>query len=202
MPNPASESVTPPFTAFRFEVVLNLDAPPAGITNPVCSAAFAECDGLEMTMEPRTYAQGGDNARQVHLPAPVTYGRLTLRRGMTSTLHLWQWMAYAAQPGHNPLAQGQITQLTADGEPALVYVIQDCLPVRMRGPALNAQNGQVAVEELGLVYGALAVRLPGEAGAGVGLSVGVSVSAGIGVSGGPGLSASASFSAGASFGIG
>jgi phage tail-like protein len=192
MPNPALESVTPPFTTFRFEVTLNLDDPPSGITNPVCNAAFAECDGLEMTMEPKSYSQGGDNARQVHRAGPVTYSRLTLRRGMTSNLQLWSWLAYAAQPGHNARAQGQVTMLSSDGEPAVTFTLQDCLPIRMRAPSLNAKDGQVGIEELQLVYGALAVRLPGDAGTGIGISAGVSVgiSASASVSGGPGLSAS------------
>ncbi len=208
MSNPAHETVTAPFTAFRFEVLLNLDEPPPTVTNPVCNAAFAECDGLEMTMEPKSYSQGGDNTQQVHLPGPATYSRLTLKRGMTANIQLWNWLVYAAQPGHNARAQGVITLWNSDGTPSLEIALKGCLPVKMRGPSLNASNGQVAIEELQLVYEALEVRLPGQAGAGIGIgisagiSVGASVgiSAGVSVSGGPGLTASAS--AGASFSIG
>ena len=46
--------MTVPLTTFRFEVVLDLDQPVAGLKSPLCDAAFAECDGLEMTMEPKT----------------------------------------------------------------------------------------------------------------------------------------------------
>lgn len=208
MSNPASETVTPPFTAFRFEVTLNLDEPPSGVTNPVCNAAFAECDGLEMSMEPKSYSQGGDNSQQVHLPGPATYSPLTLRRGMTTNIQLWSWLAYAAQPGHNARAQGVITLWNSDSSPALEFALKGCLPVKMRGPSMNASDGQVAIEELQLVYEVLEVRLPGRAGAGIGIgiSIGASagfsagVSAGASVSGGPGLSASVS--AGASFSIG
>ncbi len=49
----------PPFTAFRFEVVLDLVTPVGGLTSPLCDAAFAECDGLEMTMEPKTINRAG-----------------------------------------------------------------------------------------------------------------------------------------------
>lgn len=194
MPNPALESVTPPFTAFRFEVVLNLEDPPEEISNPLCEAAFAECDGLEVTMEPHSYSQGGDNGRQLHRPGPVSYGRLTLRRGMTANLQLWQWFAYAAEPGHNPRAQGQITMWHADGTPSLEFVLTNCLPVRMRGPSLNASDGQVAIEELQIVYEELEVRQPGQSGAGGGArpGIGVSASAEASVSGGPGLRASVS----------
>ena len=35
----------------------------------VCNAAFAECDGLEMTMEVKTIREGGNNA-QLHPRSP------------------------------------------------------------------------------------------------------------------------------------
>ncbi len=211
MANPAFESVDPPYTAFRFEVVLNLDDPPPGVTNPVCHAAFTECSGLEMALEPKTFSQGGDNLRQVHRIGPVTYGQLTLRRGMTANLGLWNWIAAAAQPGRNSKAQGQVTMWDADGTPRLTFVLTDCLPVRVGGPSLNAQTGQVALEELRLVYSRLEVRPAGQAGLGlsVGISAGVSVnigvsagvSAGLSVSGGPGLTGSANLSASAKAGF-
>jgi len=191
MPNPVFESVTPPYTAFRFEVLLNLDDPPSGITNPLCEGAFAECDGLEMSMEPNTFRQGGDNSRQHHRAGPLSYAQLTLRRGMTGNLQLWQWMAYAGKPGHNPKAQGQINVWNPDGTPGLEFVLTDCLPIQVRGPSLNAQDGGVAIEELQVAYAALAVRMPGES---TGIGGGASASAGISVSGGPGLSVSASAS--------
>ena len=208
MPNAASETVDSPFTAFRFEVVLNLDNPPAGITNPVCSAAFAECSGLEMTMEPKPVREGGNNLQQRHLIGPVSYGQLTLRRGMTSNLDLWNWFLAAAQPGSISTAQGQITMWDTDGTPRITFVLGECLPVKIQGPSLNAKDGQVAIEEMQLVYASLSVR-PAGSGASAGLSLGVSAnmsgslgfgasigaSASLSVSGGPGLSGGISASA-------
>lgn len=212
MANPAFETVDPPYTAFRFEVVLNLDDPPAGITNPVCSAAFSECSGLEMNMQPKEVRQGGDNGRVIHLAAQATYGQLTLQRGMTANLHLWQWMAAAARPGRNNKAQGEVTMHDADGTPRLVFVLEDCLPVKVSGPSLNAKDGLIAIEQMQLAYASLTLRPAGQAGAGLGLSVGVGgginvgfsagASAGLSVSGGPGLSGGLGASASAGFGIG
>jgi phage tail-like protein len=212
MPNPAFESVDPPFTAFKFEVILNLNNPIAGISNPLCNAAFSECDGLEMTMDPKQYRSGGDNHRQVHLIQPVSYSRLTLKRGMTGNLQLWQWFAAATTPGQNARAQGQVTMHDADGTPRLTFVLEDCLPTKMRGPQLNAATGLVAIEELQLVYATMSIRPAGESGLGVAVGIGVGgsigaslsisagagVSAGLSVSGGPGLSGTIN----ASLGIG
>jgi phage tail-like protein len=194
VPNPAFETVDPPFTTFRFEVVLDLAEPPPGVTNPVCNAAFAECDGLEMTIEPKTVREGGNNRTPIHRIGPVSYAQLTLRRGMTANLGLWAWFAAAARPGRDPTAEGRVTMWDADGTPRVTFVLAGCLPVRLRAPALNAKDGLVAIEEMQLVYSGLEVRPAG--GGALGASVGVSA----GLSLGGGLSASSSVSAGINFG--
>ena len=200
MSNPAQETVEPPYTAFRFEVILDLDEPPPGVTNPVCNASFAECDGLDMSLEPKTVREGGNNQEQIHLKGPVSYSQLTLRRGMTANLHLWNWFEAAAQPGKVPTAQGQVIMLDAAGTPRIIFLLRNCMPARMRGPTLNARDGLIAIEEMQLVYDRLEVRPAGGGGLSFGVSLGVSV--GASVSGGVNLSGSFSASASAKLGIG
>jgi len=190
-----------PFTAFRFGVELDLETPAGGLTSPLCDAAFAECDGLEMTMEPKTIESGGVNDRQIHLIGPVKFAQLTLKRGMTSNLQLWTWLALTAQGTLAP-ASGAVTMWDTDGTPVIEFALQYCLPVRMRAPSLNAREGLVAVEELALVYATMTVKPAGSAGPG--MSAAASVSAGasasltalgtLGVSAGLSASASASVS--------
>jgi phage tail-like protein len=189
-----------PFSTFRFEVVLDLDVPTPGLESPLCDAAFAECDGLDMTMEPKTVETGGVNDRQLHLIGPVKYGQITLKRGMTSNLQLWTWFAQGTQPGSVLSAHGQITMWGSDSAPVLQFTLEGCLPVRMRAPGLNAREGLVAVEELGLVCEKVSVALPGASG--LGLSAGASASFGASASVSASASASVGFSAGASAGIG
>jgi phage tail-like protein len=78
---------TPPFTTFNFLVEIKVDA----VSPNVCGGAFAECDGLEMTLEPKTIREGGRNFGPVYLAGPVSYGQLVLKRGMTANLDLWNW---------------------------------------------------------------------------------------------------------------
>jgi phage tail-like protein len=195
MPNPAPETVDPPYTAFRFEVALTPDDPPPGVDSPVCHAAFAECDGLEMTMEPKTVREGGNNDAQPHLIGPVSYGQLTLRRGMTSNLQLWTWFLGAAQPGRRPTAEGEVTMWDAAGTPRVTFLLHGCVPVKVRGPSLNAKDGQVAVEEMHLAYASMEVRPAGDGGFGAGLGAGLSIGGGISLGGGIGVSASLDASA-------
>jgi phage tail-like protein len=196
-----------PFIAFRFEVVLDLDKPTTGLTSPLCEAAFSECDGLELTMQTKTLEVGGVNDRQIHLIGPVTNSQLTLKRGMTNNLQLWQWFSSGTKPGSVLTAHGQITLWDADGTPGIQFNLTECLPVRMRAPSLNAKgDGGIAIEELAIVYSKLEVGAPGDASSGIGASVGLpgSVSVGGSVSAAAKISASAgvSASAGLSLGVG
>jgi len=205
--NPVFETSTAPYVTFRFEVVLTLDEPVPGVGDPVCSAAFAECSGLQMSMQPESFSQGGANTQQTHLKNPLSYGQLSLNRGMTPNRDLWAWMEAAGTPGVDARASGTVKVFNPDGSTAVVFKLFDCLPVTVSGPSLNARNGDIAIEELQLSYGRLAIADAGGAGAGgsagVSAGVGLSVSAGatLSVSGGPGLSASTSASANASINL-
>ena len=172
-----------PLPAFRFEVVLDLDQPAPGLESPLCDAAFAECDGLEATMQTRTLEVGGVNDRQIHLIGPVSYGQLTLKRGMTGNLQLWTWFGLGTRPGSVLTAHGRVTVWDSDGTPALVFTLTGCLPVRMRAPGFSAGDGRVAVEELALVDERLDLARPGDpgtaAGAAPGGRIGISIAGGL-----------------------
>jgi phage tail-like protein len=196
--NPANETVEPPYTSFRFEVVLELNSALPGVGSPICNAAFAECDGLEMSMEPKAIREGGNNAAQPHRIGPVSYSQLTLRRGMTASLDLWRWFAAAARPGQDASASGRVTLMDASGAPRITFTLLECLPVKVRGPALNAKDGMVAVEELQLVYASMEVGPPDAPSAGQGIGVSAGFTAGISA----GISAGASVGGGISVGGG
>ena len=69
----ADDGHRPAVHAFRFEVVLDLDQPTAGLSSPLCDAAFAECDGLELTMQ---HQDGRGRRRQRPTGAPDRPGHL------------------------------------------------------------------------------------------------------------------------------
>jgi phage tail-like protein len=148
---------TYPFTNFNF--LVEVTAPDGlGLPDPLCTGAFSECDGLEMTMEPKTVREGGNNTQQIHLVGPVTYGNLTLKRGMTSDQDLWVWFnAVVASPAaptrlRGALASAVITMLDAGGQPTVVYNLYDCLPIKIKASPLNAKDGVLAIEEMQIAY--------------------------------------------------
>lgn len=159
-----------PLATFNFEVDVRLPAEgdsgastDAASAGPVlCEAAFAECDGLELTMQSKTVTEGGNNVAQIQLVGPVSYGQLTLKRGMTTTFDLWNWFSRVTRPDGYALRADVVVRVyptsTAAEEPAVTFQLRRCLPVKMRAPALNAKDGGIAIEEMQVAYERLDVK--------------------------------------------
>ncbi len=158
-----------PLATFNFEVIIQLP----GENGKVCEAAFSECDGLELSVAPKTITAGGNNSGQIHLAGPVSYGQLTLKRGMTRTLDLWDWFSQTTRTEGYGLRADAIVRLyptsavpqTASGSdavgavpPTFTFILRKCLPVKMRAPTLSASEGAVAIEEMELVYERLELK--------------------------------------------
>ena len=148
---------TYPFSAFNFAVEIDVDP----VSKKVCGAAFAECDGLEMTLDVKTIREGGNNGAQIRLTGPRSYGTLTLKRGMTASFDLWDWFGATL---HDPSLRGSATIVlfAPDGQTQRArFVLTRCLPVKLKAPPLNAKDGVVAIEEFQLAYETLALERPG-----------------------------------------
>lgn len=157
MDNPRPETVIYPFTAFNFAVEINR----AGSAERMAAASFAECDGLEITMEAKTIREGGANGQLIRLASPVGYGTLTLKRGMTANFDLWEWVEQTVEDPRMR-ADCEVVIFAADGSTERVrFLAGRCLPVKLKAPALNAKDGMVAVEELQLAYETLSIKPPG-----------------------------------------
>ena len=145
-----------PFTTFNFKVNLRY-----GDETPViCEAEFSECDGLEMNIEPKTIREGGNNGQQIHLTGPVSYGQLTLKRGMTVNFDLWKWFE-DVQQDRSLRASGDVLILSSDRETEDVKLsLTGCLPIKLKAPSLNAKDGAIAIEEMQVAYETLSVSGP------------------------------------------
>ena len=156
MSEAASELSGYPFTAFNFSVEVTL----GGGSEHLCNAAFAECDGLELSQEVKTIREGGNNGVQIRLAGPTTYGTLTLKRGLTASFDLWDWFERSIQDS-SLRADAAIVLLAPDRTSERVrWVIGGCLPLKLKAPPLNAKDGMVAVEELQVAYRSLKLQQP------------------------------------------
>ena len=154
-----------PLQGFRFQVdfkeqMLTNEAEGGDVV--LCSGAFSECSGLELTMEPKSIREGGNNGRQHHFVGPVGYGQLTLKRGMTANFDLWRWFSRTMQKdGSGVRASGFVVMLAADGTTErLRFELEGCLPIKLRAPTLNAKEGAIAVEEMQIAYEVMRLKEP------------------------------------------
>lgn len=147
----STEDTLPLLTAFRFEVSFR-DTGAGGGAIEVCSGAFAECTGLEATMEPKVIKVGGLNYGAVQRAGTVTFATVILKRGMTSTRHLWQWWQMVAGGGYAHRRNAEIAMQDGEGNTVLTWGLDHCLPVKFKCADLNAKTGEVAIEELHLAH--------------------------------------------------
>lgn len=164
MPSPDSRTARP-FTTFNFRVRISVD------DRELCEAAFSECDGLEMTMEPETHREGGNNVTQYQLVGPVSYGQVTLRRGMTETFDLWDWFSRVSEGEYSLRTTVVVEVLSSEwsGEEQSSsavdarFTMAGCLPVKLQAPSLNANDGGVAIEEMQIAYERMKAEIPNAA---------------------------------------
>lgn len=147
-----------PFTTFNFHVVFTMPEQ----NRKVCELEFSECSGLEMNMDVKTIREGGNNSEQIHLAGPISYGQLTLKRGMTSTLDLWDWFELV-QDNRKLRVDGEIqmhslkrtqkeNETTVIKRKNVVFKVVRCMPIKLVAPSLNAKDGEIAIEEVQLTY--------------------------------------------------
>ena len=130
---------------------------------PLCAAAFSEASGLEATMEPKTFREGGRNVGDRQLPGRVTFQPVVLKRGVTTVQHLWRWFELVAGRRYAIRLDARLVVLGPGADPMtapgqLEWRMRDCLPTRFRAPTFQAKDHEVAVEELHFVHQGLSLE--------------------------------------------
>ena len=119
------------------------------VANPL--AGFQECSGIDMSLETEDVNEGGNNGLVLKFPKRVKYGEITLKKGITRSTDLYDWLGGFAQ-GIGKRKDGVITLLDASHRPFAVWRFRRALPTKWSGPALNAQTSTIAVESLTFVH--------------------------------------------------
>ena len=151
-----------PLTLFRFHVEFQRVAP-RGAANPepveICQGAFAECTGLEATMEPKVIKSGGSNYGAAQRVGPVTFGTVVLKRGLTTNRDLWKTFAAVTERALGVIRFNvKITVLGPSGETAFTVSLSRALPVKFKCGDLNARATEVGIEELHLAHEGLSLK--------------------------------------------
>jgi phage tail-like protein len=139
-------------------------------------ALFSEVSGIEVERKTEEVKEGGVNNHVHILPGRMEQHKLTLKRGLSLSRGLWDWMQQGrydfkvrrinfsivqGAPGHNMASI--ITSLTGSNETALTlfgqgfgkvkhWDIEDAYPVKWKVGTLKSDSTQVAIEELEVVH--------------------------------------------------
>lgn len=154
--------------SFRFQIKLRKSAAaesglqtpndsPSG--TPLGDGAFQECSGLEVEMDVQEYQEGGRNDGVIRRAGRAKYSAIVLKRGMLYSnggvvnKDLWRWIQGVVS-GERPIARydGIIQVMSSGDDVAATWVFDRGLPLKIRGPELNAKTGEVAIEELHIAH--------------------------------------------------
>lgn len=144
------ENLLQPLHVFRFHV--SFSSSESGDAVDVCSGAFAECTGLEATMEPKVIKAGGANYGAAQRPGPVTFATVVLKRGMTTTRDAFKWFQLVAGGAYAYRLSAEIEVQDANGDAVMTWGLDNCLPVKFKTADLNARGNDIGVEELHLAH--------------------------------------------------
>ena len=151
-----------PIALFNFHVEFDLvklgEAKSSG-TPDICFGSFAECTGLEATMEPKVIKSGGANYGAAQRVGPVTFGTVVLKRGLTTNRDLWKSFAAVTERALGVIRFNvKITVLGPGGETAFTVSLARALPVKFKCGDLNARATEVGIEELHLAHEGLSLN--------------------------------------------
>jgi phage tail-like protein len=144
-----------PLHVFKFHVEFFDDAlteDPSHIQFDVCSGAFAECTGLEATMEPKTIKEGGRNYGAAQRAGGTTFATVVLKRGISLNQNLYQIFNAMSTGNYAPRMQVTINVFDESGVVAMAWTLVRAMPVKYKFADLNSRNGEIGIEELHLVH--------------------------------------------------
>jgi phage tail-like protein len=146
-----TQELEAPLHVFRFELSFRRVAG-NDVAEEVCGGAFAECTGLEATMEPKVVKAGGSNYGPKQLPGPVSFATVILKRGMTSNRDMFRWFQLIAGGAYANRLSAEIEMRDTNGDTVVTWGLDRCLPVKFKAADLNAKGGDIGIEELHLAH--------------------------------------------------
>lgn len=117
--------------------------------------AFRECTGLGSENEVVEYkASGPDGKYVIHkVPGRMKWNNITLKRGVTDAIDLWDWRKKVEEGDiTGARANGSIIMFNQAGDEIARWNLINAWPSKLTGPTANAQNNEVAIEELEITH--------------------------------------------------
>jgi phage tail-like protein len=134
-----------PLLGFNF--LLELEGAVAGY--------FTECSGVgsenEIVEHKVVDKQGHEVVRK--LPGRLKWQDVTLKRGITSDLQLWQWRDTVIKGTMKDARKNiTITMLDREYKPVAIWNFSNAWPSKVSGPSLKSDSNEFGVEEITIVH--------------------------------------------------
>ena len=120
---------------------------------------FTEVSGLSTEVQVIEYREGSDieNSSR-NIPGLKKHGNITLKRGIVAgDNEFYKWFETIKM---STVEKRDITVslLNEDHEPIMTWKVSKAFPIRIEGPLLNAQKGEVAIETLELAHEGITIE--------------------------------------------
>jgi phage tail-like protein len=119
---------------------------------------FKEVAGLELTVATVDIPEGGQNAYVHKAVGRMTWSNITLKRGMTASDALFDWVSrssgtgYAGKGSKVTRSTAAITAISSTGGRLRAWSIVDAYPVKWRGPEFAAESQSSLEESLEIAH--------------------------------------------------
>lgn len=144
---PGTDQRNDPLASFNF--ILQIDKVRVG---------FSEIGGLSSETTIIDYREGAMTPGVIKVPGQPKWGDLSFKRGYTQQgKELWLWRKTVLD-GKTERRGGTITLQDESRKAALVWRFSDGWPSKWSGPAFNAKNNEIAIEELVICIESLALE--------------------------------------------
>ena len=119
---------------------------------------FQEMDGLSATIEVLEYQEGGENTKTHKLLGQTKYGNIVLRRGVTKSLKVFDWIKKCIEGKAIERKTGAVILCNKKGDPVVRYTFDRAWPCRYEGPALTSLSSELAIETFEIAHEGLKVE--------------------------------------------
>jgi phage tail-like protein len=136
---------TDPLTGYHF--YLEID----GITQ----AQFRECSGLDSESNIIEYKEAGKNGVTMikKVPGEMKWSNIVMKRGITDVMELWEWRTRVEEGKvEEARKNGSIVLYNQSNDEIARWNFTDGWPSKMTGPQLNANNNDIAIEEITIAH--------------------------------------------------
>ncbi len=144
------------FTGANFSVGLKLDG-----SSDFVDAIFLECQGFNYSQDVIEFSEvtsgrWGKASKgkfvQTKLPSHAKSGNLTLLRGMTSSMALWNWFELTQDGNWAKQRRNALLTIYDDGEPQARFELTAAWPTRYKFSDVKSNSQQLEIEEVEVAY--------------------------------------------------